>query len=378
MRSVLAVNPSSAGLQHLDEIASALLENDHDAAADFFDSLIVLVPDSARQRSGGVPPDHEVFTENLKRSRSTTPPPTGAVLVPKKGSHLEADLAEFVDFPVSEAAVLAVKRAVVKLYKEAKGNGQVLALKAYPWRGQYLFYDPSESPDVCLVHWRWWMNGRLAFFLWGLNVPLEGRVAQAARRRKKSDAIAGRIDGHRLLFWWGGQPGRNQPSSEYKGPKIMDMGVLLKNDDVAFLQRLRDARKPGRLDREGFRDLPSLLALTGAIDPDDKGERSPELRLSDRALARVLLDVTSTLQVPEHWSGNITEGLWLALTKSERIRDLRIVIEKELAAGTYVLPTVEQYDPAESEVEDVNPFKNRDGLHTALPPKNKVAPWSYK
>ncbi|OWY99977.1 hypothetical protein PHMEG_00028929 [Phytophthora megakarya] len=243
------------------------------------------------------------------------------------------------------------------------------------------------------------MYGRLAFFLWGLNVPLEGRVAQAARRRKKSDAIAGRTEfvsfmietwgwygtlhrveksGHRQTFWWGGQPGRNQPSSEYKGPKIMDLGVLLKKDGIAFLQRLRDARKPGRLDREGFHDLPSLLALTGAIDPDDKGERSPELRLSDRALVRVLLDVTSTLQVPAHWAGNITEGVWLALTKSERIRDLRISIEKELAAGTYVLPTVEPYDPAESEVEDVTPFKNRDGSYTALPPKNKVASWSYK
>ncbi|OWY91149.1 hypothetical protein PHMEG_00040392 [Phytophthora megakarya] len=105
---------------------------------------------------------------------------------------LKTELAEFVDFPVAEVADMAIKEAVLKLFKEAKGNGLVLARKAYPWQGQFLWYNPPEFPDVYLVHWRWWMTSRLAFFLWGLNVPLEGTNAQGARRRKKSDAVAGR------------------------------------------------------------------------------------------------------------------------------------------------------------------------------------------
>ncbi|OWY95119.1 hypothetical protein PHMEG_00034961 [Phytophthora megakarya] len=242
---------------------------------------------------------------------------------------------------------MAIKEAVLKLFKEGEGNGLVLARKAYPWQDQFLWYNPTEFPD--------------------------GTNAQGARRRKKSDAVAGRNEfvsfmvetwgwygtlhrmetsGHKLLFWWGGQPGRTRPFADYKGPVMLDLAALFKKKDGSFLlQRL---------------------------DPDDKGDRSPEHRLSDRALARVLLDVTSTMQVPSHWAGDITEGPWLGLTQSERIRDLRITVERELVAGTYVLPTATPYDEAESLVEDVTPLMNLDGSYTALPPKDKIPEWSYK
>ncbi|OWZ01869.1 hypothetical protein PHMEG_00026672 [Phytophthora megakarya] len=87
---------------------------------------------------------------------------------------------------------------------------------------------------------------------------------------------------------------------------MLDLAALFKTKDGSFLQHFRDVRYPGRLDRDGFRDVPSHLALTKTIEPYDKGERRH--RLSDRALARVLLDVRSTLQVPSRWAQDITEG----------------------------------------------------------------------
>ncbi|OWY90700.1 hypothetical protein PHMEG_00041052, partial [Phytophthora megakarya] len=184
--------------------------------------------------------------------------------------------------------------------------------------------------------------------------------------------------GHRNLYWWGGQPGRTQPDKEYHGPRIDDLGTLLKKDGKAFLQRFRDVRSPGRLDRHGFSSLPSLLELTDALNPEDKPKKGPEYRLSDLALAFVLWDVTSTQQDPSHWSGDITKGVWLKLTQSERIRDLRIKIEREVVAGTYEPPTVTPYDEIESKVEGITSFKNFDGSYTALPPLNKIAPWVDK
>ncbi|OWY93456.1 hypothetical protein PHMEG_00037151, partial [Phytophthora megakarya] len=335
MRTILAANPASVGLPTLDEIAEALINGDEEGAADFFDSLISLVPDRSRQRSGGVPAEHELFTEGSKRDRSPSPAKQqGSILVPKEGSHaikklkldsgltaedkqaaasatraekiqstkkkktaakrststkqsdhppadkklptkskldeaieamdtadenddeveaeaLQTELEEFVDFPVSDAAPVEVKRAILKLYKGAHANGVDLVRNAYQWANQRLFYDPDEFPDVHLVHWRWWMASRLAFFMWGLHAPLQGTVAQGACRRKKANAQAERnvctsfmietwgwygtlhrmeTSGHRTLYWWGGQPGRNQPNREYTGPLLDDLSALFKKN----------------------------------------------------------------------------------------------------------------------------------------------------
>ncbi|OWY91270.1 hypothetical protein PHMEG_00040221 [Phytophthora megakarya] len=236
MRSILAANPASVGLGRLDEIANALIDEDEDGASDFFDSLVVLVPDPSRQRSGGMPPDHDIFTDSLKHSRPQSPAKAlDPVLVPKAGSHaikklkvdfdnppsaeakeqtaspttaeklpsgkkkkapaaakqsrittsakkkeraapakkkatrsataeamdtndeveedaelvaqfaaLKTELAEFIDFPIAEVADMAITEAVLKLFKEAKGNGLVLARKAYPWQGQFLWHNPRR------------------------------------------------------------------------------------------------------------------------------------------------------------------------------------------------------------------------------------------
>ncbi|OWZ21651.1 Pol Polyprotein [Phytophthora megakarya] len=425
MRPIIAVNPASVGLKILDEIAEALINEDEEGAEAFFDGLITLLPDPARQQSGGVPVDHEVFTDTPNRSRSPSlTEQQGGVLVPKAASHaikkfkvdfglssenktttasptkkaeklpvpkkkkttptrqsdkllsdkkrkkkttdsadqtsaeetaaeqtealqtdeeedpdakglreeltiVKKDLDEYVDFPVSEAADIAVKKAIAKLFKEAIGKGVDLV---------------DDSSRCSSTNEAEAIIGRYDFT--SLMIDTWGWYGTLHRMERT---------GHRNLY-------RNTPEKGWK----------------AFLQRFRDVRSPGRLDRHGFSSLPTLLELTDALNPDDKPKKGPEYRLSDLALAFVLWDVTSTQQVPSHWSGDITKGVWLKLTQSERIRDRRIKIEREVAAGTYKPPIVTPYDEIKSKVEGITSFKNFDGSYTALPPLNKIAPWVDK
>ncbi|OWY96958.1 hypothetical protein PHMEG_00032634, partial [Phytophthora megakarya] len=168
-----------------------------------------------------------------------------------------------------------------------------------------------------------------------------------------------KTSGHRTLYWWGGQPGRNQPNREYPGPLLDDRSALFKKDGCAFLQRLRDIRSPGRLDCHGFKKLPTLLEQTGAFNPDDEGKKGPNHRLTDRVLARVLLDITWPI-------------------KSKRIRDLQVTIERELTDGSYLLPSTTPYDKKESQAVGVTPLMNFDGSYTAMHSLNLIPEWDDK
>ncbi|OWZ14509.1 hypothetical protein PHMEG_00012000 [Phytophthora megakarya] len=381
MRAVLAVNPASIDCALLDEIAFALIEGQEVEASDYFDSTVVLLPYPARQCTGGVPPDHEVFTDCLKRTRpSSSEEKAGSVLVPKAGSHstkklkvdltptteekskkkkvapstkktkdvealqtddealaasqqadleaVDAELGEFVPFTVAKATDIDVKRSIIKFFKDAQDNDIDVVSRTYPWAGQYLW----------------------------LHAPLESHQAQTVRRRLKVLAIAGRnrfvsvmietwgyyatvhrmeSSGHRALFWWGGQPGRHQPHKNYKGSLIDELGTLFKKKDSdAFLQRFRDAMRPARLDRAGFPTLTALLEQNDALNPDDDNKkRGPDLSLEFAPC------------------------------------------EGGSKSSTYELPRVAVYKEEESQKEGYTPLMNGDGHYTALPPAHRIPAW---
>ncbi|OWZ08674.1 hypothetical protein PHMEG_00018743, partial [Phytophthora megakarya] len=231
----------------------------------------------------------------------------------------------------------------VEALQGARANGVDLVRNAYQWANQRLLNDPDEFPDVHLVHWRWWMTSRLAFFMCGLHAPLQGIVAQGARRRKKENAQAERnvctsfmietwgwygtlhrmkASGHRTLYLVGRSARQVSSHREYTGPLLDDRSALFKKNGGTFLQRLRD--------------------------------------------------------VPPHWAGDITTGICLKLCQSERILDLRITIERELTDGSYPLPTTTPYDEKKARVVGVTPLMNFDGSYTSMHPLNPIHEWDDK
>ncbi|KAE9266723.1 hypothetical protein PR003_g32023, partial [Phytophthora rubi] len=66
---------------------------------------------------------------------------------------------------------------------------------------------------------------------------------------------------------------------------------------------------------------------TDALDPDlvenDK-------RLSDTALARIIVDISRPVAVPKHWVPTVTEGVWRKLLDNKRLGDLALKISRQL------------------------------------------------
>ncbi|KAG6954349.1 hypothetical protein JG688_00012400 [Phytophthora aleatoria] len=120
-------------------------------------------------------------------------------------------------------------------------------------------------------------------------------------------------------------PGKNHSDKKYKGPTISSLGVLLRSDKEA--------------------DLPSLLAFTDALDPDLAKAGS---RLNERALVRVLIDITSSFRTPRGWVSSLTNGVWLELCQNRRIRDLHVDILHEVKTGTYRRPAIPPFGPIEA------------------------------
>ncbi|OWZ11328.1 hypothetical protein PHMEG_00015658 [Phytophthora megakarya] len=334
IHAIIAVNPASVGLKTLDEIAEALINEDEEGAKAFFDGLTTLLPDPARQQSGGVPVDHEVFPDTPKRSRSPShTEQQGGVLVPKAGSHAIKKLK--VDFGLSSGN----KTTTVSSTKETEKLPVPKKKKATPTRQSDKFL-----PDK--------------------------------KRKKKATNSADQTSAEETAA-------ELTEALQTKEEEDPDAKVL--REKLAIVKKDLDDGKGVDLVKNAYPwskqylcSLPSLLELTDVLNLEDKPMNGPEYRQSDLALAFVLWDVTSTQQVPSHWSGDITKGVWLKLTQSERIRDLPIKIEREVVSGTYESPTVTPYDESESKVEGLTPFKNFNGSYTAQPPLNKIAPWVDK
>ncbi|KAF4033903.1 hypothetical protein GN244_ATG14112 [Phytophthora infestans] len=95
-----------------------------------------------------------------------------------------------------------------------------------------------------------------------------------------------------------------------------------------------------------FRLSPFEVAFTDAADPE---LAKPETRLSDRALARILVDVTISIRSPRRWVGNLQTGSWYELCRNCRTRDQHFDILLDIKNGTYESPcskSVELATPA--------------------------------
>ncbi|KAE8959948.1 hypothetical protein PR001_g30545, partial [Phytophthora rubi] len=190
--------------------------------------------------------------------------------------------------------------------------------RAYPWVNQHLFYDPVEDPDVYLGHWRFWHNCRAAFFEWALHAPLRTDSDKVQRRKRKGHAVHQRLvfislcietwgyynflrrieaPGNGTLMWWGGQTGNTTKEAKgYSCTPIQNLFKLFQKDKAAYQRKIQDAIKPFMIDKGGFTTITEMLEQTEAFNP---ALVEYEKRLSDKALARVAMDLTARHFVPE-------------------------------------------------------------------------------
>ncbi|KAE8989323.1 hypothetical protein PR003_g22350 [Phytophthora rubi] len=126
---------------------------------------------------------------------------------------------------------------------------------------------------------------------------------------------------------------------------------LYENDHGEYRSKVSDAMKPFEIDSGSFETPPELLEKTDALDPDlvenDK-------RLSDRALARIVLDITS------------------ALIDDKRIKDLAAKIRKQLEKDEYEMPLVPEFNPKEAKTKGFSPFLRPDGTPTVAGPVTAI------
>ncbi|KAI9994739.1 hypothetical protein PInf_011570 [Phytophthora infestans] len=137
---------------------------------------------------------------------------------------------------------------------------------------------------------------------------------------------------------------------------------LVHHDQKGYVRRIRGALKPFGIDEGGFATMTELLLHTGALDPNSAKADS---QLSDRALARVLHDVKSKAKHASHWVGDLSDGVWHALTHCPRLKKLEVKIARELRDGTLKAPRIAPFDSSEADQDGYAPLERTNGTFTA-------------
>jgi hypothetical protein len=178
-------------------------------------------------------------------------------------------------------------------------------------------------------------------------------------------------NGNGHLMWWGGQAGKSSADAKnYVCTPIVNMLDLHRQDPEAFRTKMENASKPFLMEEGGFTTMTELLETTLALDPDIV---ELDRRLSDRALARVVVDVQSKTKVPAHWKPAQTEGIWAKLANDDRIARLAAEVKAQLKKGEYQAPTVPDFESEEADQEGFEPPYLPDGTPTALGPATAVS-----
>ncbi|KAE8901999.1 hypothetical protein PF005_g9688 [Phytophthora fragariae] len=168
---------------------------------------------------------------------------------------------------------------------------------------------------------------------------------------------------------WGGQAGRRTPEAKgYTCSPIRDLLDLYENEPAEYRRKVRDALKPFQLDAGSFKTMTELLEKTDALDPD---LAENDKRLSDKALARNIVDITRPVAVPKQWVPTLTEGGWRKLLDNKRLSDLALKISRQLQSK-YDGPLVPEYNPKEGRIKGFTPFMRQDGTPTAAGPATEI------
>ncbi|KAE9355839.1 hypothetical protein PF008_g3880 [Phytophthora fragariae] len=337
MRDIIAVNALSSGLDILDDVAKALIDDTGRAAQALSGPVTILPHPSMQSASTGATP-HPSFTSPSKKRSVPAKQAKGSASKKQKASVSPksspvAPGTALITFPLALGLPKEFVRDLEGIFRHVAAVNLKAWQRAYPWVNQHWFYDPVEDPDVYLGHWRFWHNCRAAFFEWALHAPLRTDSDKVQRRKRKGHAVHQRLvfislcietwgyynflrrmeaPGNGTLMWWGGQTGNT--TKEAKGcscTPIQNLFKLFQKDKAAYQRKIQDAIKPFKIDKGGFTTITEMLEQTEAFNP---ALVEYEKRLSDKALARVAMDLQPDTSYPGTGFLRTTSGRRCAIT----------------------------------------------------------------
>ncbi|GMF21856.1 unnamed protein product [Phytophthora fragariaefolia] len=392
LRLILAANDTAVGLEALDTLALAVLA-EADELPPLLDRAVVILPHQNAALRGEVPA-HPLFTfiaspYHGKRS-SARGSSRAASPAKKKQRQLRRAPTILQNLPAHVSAKL--RADLEQLEQEAAEQGTVVVRLAYRWSGQRAWYDPEAHRDLYLAHYRLVMQFRSVFLDCALYAPTP---KANARRKPKLNAIVARFQflsrnvklfgyyrflrltekgAHDNLMWLGSKAAKPTASAkaakadhdEDDVPAQEDLATVLRTNPSRYRVIIGHILDSSRVDEEGYASIPELLEQTHALDPT----RPEHLRLSNRALARVVLDVQGSDPPYPNWVGNTNRGDWKRLLASE---DLQATIDEvgQLLANDEPIAVFNQKPFRDTENGEDGSDYEIDGLPTICPPTRR-------
>ncbi|ETL77596.1 hypothetical protein L917_21461 [Phytophthora nicotianae] len=379
-RQNLVTNGASWGIEVLDSVAVALLDGQTGQLTD----VVVLLPAPSEQHDCG-PPPHVLFTAATSSTRTSKRSFVRGSSKKTPNKKQRATKPKF-DFHLVDGTDDRIRRDLARIVKLAEDQGKAPFQIPYPWRGQRTWYQPSELPSLHLVHYRMWMRSRPAYFACALYVPTANT---GTRRKQKCSAQQDRNafvslnieelgyykfltafeDGdHDMLMWLGGKAAKHSATAKTQHDAPEELTVLLNRDPKRYERVIARATSKYDIDEDGYSSITDLLEQTQALDPT----REPHLRLSDRALARIVIDVKGGPPLKPHWVGNRTRGPWKALLSNSTLRATQFEVRKLLRDGKSVAQYDEKPFKRSEQREYDYDFEDDEGNYTVLPPTPSI------
>ncbi|KAF4131013.1 hypothetical protein GN958_ATG19797 [Phytophthora infestans] len=168
--------------------------------------------------------------------------------------------------------------------------------------------------------------------------------------------------------WFGDRPAKHTSgaSDDSKSPAQEDLGVLFKRHRRRYGQVIASTLDSFEVDSSGYRSIPELLETSQAIDPT----RPKNLRRSDKALARVALNVSGRKPPKESWVGNRNRGPWKKLLSDRSLRVTQAEVATLTAGKPVIVHNARPFQTSEQEDDDSDFEEN--GELTALQPSPPV------
>ncbi|EGZ10450.1 hypothetical protein PHYSODRAFT_261836 [Phytophthora sojae] len=356
VRCVLSANPQSQGLEHLQAVVDAVLEEQEDPILG--GPIFVLPPlPSAPPSTDSAAPADPPSSPRPPKSRSPSPPPKsgkGKGKAPRRSNKRAAS--------PSPASTPSSKKARAETDDEVQPIDIDEILRVSP-------AAPKPFVTPSLPCW---------------PTPLTIKKDTDNRRKSKLRAGIARLrltslcietwgyfgfyrllEGHDDRYWYGGQGGKGSGEKRTdNGVCAEDLASLYRTDSERFEFVIDNALNPALIDDYGYHSLRHLLESTRALDPNAPAEH----RLSLDALARIRMDIKSDAPRNADWVGDEDVGPWHVLIDSKIAQETEAILAPAIKDGSYQPTSITTFSPSDIKTDDFSDFEDDEGKPTALAP----------